>query len=285
MIAEHAETMELSRRLPTQTGSQVVTRLLGLALCSSILLVVVFCSLAFGAKPIPLSTVFDAMVHYDSTSERPPDHPLAADPAHDRRAARRRRPRPRRRRDAGRRPQPARRPGHPRGQRRRSAVRRDRHLQLRRRRRCSATCGSPSSARPSRRSSSTCSGRSGRDGATPVKLALAGAAITAFLGSITTAILLIDRGDARPVPVLGRRLARRPVVDTIAWQVAPVHRRRHASSRSPAGRILNALALGDDVARSLGQKVGAGPAVVRRSRSCCSSARRRPRRARSRSSA
>ena len=35
-------------------------------------------------------------------------------------------------------------------------------------------------------------GSLGREGATPVKLALAGAAITAFLGSITTAILLID---------------------------------------------------------------------------------------------
>jgi ABC-type enterobactin transport system permease subunit len=35
-------------------------------------------------------------------------------------------------------------------------------------------------------------GSMGREGATPVKLALAGAAITAFLASITTAILIID---------------------------------------------------------------------------------------------
>ena len=41
-------------------------------------------------------------------------------------------------------------------------------------------------------SSSTRSGSLGREGATPVKLALAGAALTALLGSITTAILLID---------------------------------------------------------------------------------------------
>ena len=35
-------------------------------------------------------------------------------------------------------------------------------------------------------------GSMGREGATPVKLALAGAALTALLGSITTAILLLD---------------------------------------------------------------------------------------------
>ena len=35
-------------------------------------------------------------------------------------------------------------------------------------------------------------GRAGRDGATPVKLALAGAAVTAFLTSATTSILLVD---------------------------------------------------------------------------------------------
>ena len=35
-----------------------------------------------------------------------------------------------------------------------------------------------------------------------------------------------------------------------------VHRRRASRSRSPPGRWLNALALGDDVARSLGQRVG-----------------------------
>ena len=63
---------------------------------------------------------------------------------------------------------------------------------VRHRRRCSATCGSPSSVPPSPRSSCTRSGSLGREGATPVKLALAGAALTALLGSITTAILLLD---------------------------------------------------------------------------------------------
>ena len=45
-------------------------------------------------------------------------------------------------------------------------------------------------------------GSLGREGATPVKLALAGAAITAFLGSITTAILLLGSD------VIGRVVAR-----------------------------------------------------------------------------
>ena len=92
-------------------------------------------------------------------------------------------------------------------------------------RRCSATCGSPS---PAPRSPSVvvyALGSMGREGATPVKLALAGAALTALLGSITTAILLLDVGHARPVPVLGRRLAGRPRRDD-RRQVAPVHRGR-----------------------------------------------------------
>ena len=43
-----------------------------------------------------------------------------------------------------------------------------------------------------------------------MKLALAGAALTALLGSVTSAILLLDARHARPVPLLGGRLARRP---------------------------------------------------------------------------
>ena len=53
-------------------------------------------------------------------------------------------------------------------------------------------------------------GSLGREGATPVKLALAGAALTALLGSITTGDPAARRGHPRPVPVLGRRLAGRP---------------------------------------------------------------------------
>ena len=53
-------------------------------------------------------------------------------------------------------------------------------------------------------------GSLGRGGATPVKLALAGAALSALLRSLTSSMLLLDAADPRRVPVLGRRLARRP---------------------------------------------------------------------------
>jgi iron complex transport system permease protein len=108
-------------------------------------------------------------------------------------------------------------------------------------------------------------GALGRDGPTPVKLALAGAAITALLSSLTTAILLID------IQTLDQ--FRFWVVGSLAGRDAGIARQvlpfllvgvvvALASSRS-----LNALALGDDVARSLGQRVAvtrvlAGVAVV-----------------------
>ena len=63
-------------------------------------------------------------------------------------------------------------------------------------------------------------GSMGRDGATPVKLALAGAAMTAFVASITSAILLLDVStlDEFRFWVVGS-LANRD--GTIARQVAP----------------------------------------------------------------
>ncbi|NLV56820.1 MAG: iron ABC transporter permease [Acidimicrobiales bacterium] len=103
-------------------------------------------------------------------------------------------------------------------------------------------------------------GAMGRGGATPVKLAIAGAAMAALMGSITSALLLLDSatldqyrfwavgsvanrdldvfGPALPFLALGAGLAL-------------------ASSRS-----LNGLALGEDVARSLGQRVGWSRAVA-----------------------
>jgi iron complex transport system permease protein len=97
-------------------------------------------------------------------------------------------------------------------------------------------------------------GSLGREGATPVKLALAGAAITAFLGSITTTILLVDVAtlDQFRFWAVGSLAGR----DTaIAAQLAPFIV-VGALMALASGRVLNALALGDDVARSLGQKVG-----------------------------
>jgi iron complex transport system permease protein len=94
----------------------------------------------------------------------------------------------------------------------------------------------------------------GREGATPVKLALAGAAFSAALASVMNAVLVVSRqtldqfrfwqvgslagsglGDLAsvlPFVVVG-------VVATLAM-----------------GRALNGLALGDDLARGLGQRVG-----------------------------
>jgi iron complex transport system permease protein len=97
-------------------------------------------------------------------------------------------------------------------------------------------------------------GSLGREGATPVKLALAGAALTAMLGSITTAILLTD-------------------VETLDqfrfWNVGSLSGRTGSIAANVApfiavglllaiacGPMLNGLALGDDVARGLGQRIG-----------------------------
>ena len=97
-------------------------------------------------------------------------------------------------------------------------------------------------------------GSLGREGATPVKLALAGAAVTTFLGSITTAILLFDVATLDQfrfwaVGSLSGRDGR------IAAQMAPFIIVGTVMALT-SGRLLNALALGDDVARSLGQRVG-----------------------------
>ena len=100
----------------------------------------------------------------------------------------------------------------------------------------------------------------GRDGATPVKLALAGAALSAGLSSLMNVILVSSQ-------------------DTLDrfrfWQVGGIAGRdwtvllpglpflaAGALIVLLAGRTLNGLALGDDVARGLGQRVGLFRAVV-----------------------
>jgi iron complex transport system permease protein len=97
-------------------------------------------------------------------------------------------------------------------------------------------------------------GSLGREGATPVKLALAGSAITAMLGSITTAILLIDVAtlDQYRFWAVGS-LAGRDA--DLAAQVAPFIVIGTLMALGSA-RLLNSLALGDHVARSLGTRVG-----------------------------
>ncbi|GAA1558100.1 FecCD family ABC transporter permease [Kribbella lupini] len=97
-------------------------------------------------------------------------------------------------------------------------------------------------------------GSLGREGATPVKLALAGAALTAMLGSLTTALLIgdVDTFDQFRFWSVGSLAGRG---SDIAAQVAPFILIGIVLALV-SGRLLNALSLGDDVARSLGQRVG-----------------------------
>lgn len=100
----------------------------------------------------------------------------------------------------------------------------------------------------------------GRDGATPVKLALAGAALNAGLYSLMSVVLVSSQ-------------------DTLDkfrfWQVGGVAGRDWSVVLSGlpfllagavvvllTGRILNSLALGDDIARGLGQRVGLARALT-----------------------
>ena len=102
-------------------------------------------------------------------------------------------------------------------------------------------------------------GSLGRGGATPVKLALAGAALSALLGSVTTSVLLLDVAtlDQFRFWVVGSIAGRDAgIVADVAPFLAVGAVLALLSARS-----LNTLALGDDVARSLGQRVGLARAI------------------------
>lgn len=99
----------------------------------------------------------------------------------------------------------------------------------------------------------------GRDGATPVKLTLVGAAVAAACGSLITAVMLTDTQVLNSVrfwqvgAIAGRGY-------DVLWQMLPAF----AAGTVLAlflGRQLNGLALGDDVARGLGQRVGRARAL------------------------
>ncbi|WIY54054.1 iron chelate uptake ABC transporter family permease subunit [Devosia sp. YIM 151766] len=94
----------------------------------------------------------------------------------------------------------------------------------------------------------------GREGATPVKLALAGAAITAVLQSIINAILLTSPRTLDEVRFwqVGS-LAGRSI--DILLQVAPFLGLGIVLALATA-RLLDGLSMGDDVARALGQRIG-----------------------------
>ena len=97
-------------------------------------------------------------------------------------------------------------------------------------------------------------GSLGRGGGTPVKLALAGAVLSTMLGALTTAVLVLDVAtlDQFRFWVVGS-LAGRDA--TVAWSLLPFLA-VGAVLAVACARPLNALALGEDVATSLGQKVG-----------------------------
>jgi iron complex transport system permease protein len=93
----------------------------------------------------------------------------------------------------------------------------------------------------------------GREGATPIKLALAGAAITAAFGSITTGALMIDATtlDAFRFWQVGSLAGRGT---DILVSIAPFLAAGIVLALV-TGRLLDAMALGDDIARGLGQRV------------------------------
>lgn len=99
----------------------------------------------------------------------------------------------------------------------------------------------------------------GRSGATPVKLALAGAAIAAGMGSLMSAMLVSSADSLELFRI---------------WQVGALAGKSWVSIVAVlpfvavgavillcTGRLLNTLALGDDTARSLGQRPGTGRIV------------------------
>jgi iron complex transport system permease protein len=102
-------------------------------------------------------------------------------------------------------------------------------------------------------------GSAGRSGATPVTLALAGAALSALLVALVRAILVADTGtlDSFRFWVVGSLAGRD---GDVARQVAPfvVAGVVLAFLNAPA---LNLLGLGEDVARGLGQRIWAARLV------------------------
>lgn len=100
----------------------------------------------------------------------------------------------------------------------------------------------------------------GREGATPAKLTIAGAALTSGLASWTTAVLLLDRQAVEQI--------RRWQVGTVAGRDSEVL--LTVAAPLVAGAVLalamagalNSLALGEDLARGLGRRTAVDRALV-----------------------
>ncbi len=93
----------------------------------------------------------------------------------------------------------------------------------------------------------------GREGATPVKLALAGAAVTAVLTSLTSAIVMtnVDALNELRFWQVGSLAGR---YMPVFWQTAPFIALGLIVAML-TGRALNGLALGEDLALALGQRL------------------------------
>ncbi|MFJ6567449.1 FecCD family ABC transporter permease [Streptomyces sp. NPDC091292] len=97
-------------------------------------------------------------------------------------------------------------------------------------------------------------GRLGRSGATPVKLAISGVAVTAMLSSLTSAVVLTDQDALDRFRFWSAgTLADRDSGDLMRILPFLAVGAVLALSCAPA---LNSLALGDDVAASLGRRLG-----------------------------
>jgi iron complex transport system permease protein len=96
-------------------------------------------------------------------------------------------------------------------------------------------------------------GAVGRDGASPLKLAIAGAAVTALCTSLTSFVLTIDLRtlDVMRFWLVGSLAGRGIGVAEQVWPFIVLG----VLSALACGRLLNALALGDDVARSHGVRI------------------------------
>ncbi|WP_237745022.1 FecCD family ABC transporter permease [Kribbella catacumbae] len=97
-------------------------------------------------------------------------------------------------------------------------------------------------------------GSVGRGGATPVKLALAGAALSALLGSVTSAITLLDLSTLNEFRfwVVGSLTLATGSIVTQALPFIAVG----IILALTLGRSLNQLALGEDLAATLGTRIG-----------------------------
>jgi iron complex transport system permease protein len=96
-------------------------------------------------------------------------------------------------------------------------------------------------------------GSIGRGGPTPVTLALAGTAISFLLNAVTSAVVLLDQQSLDTYRFW--KVGSIAVTDTsVIWQVVPFMVLGLVLGLANA-RALNALSLGEDVARSLGHRV------------------------------